>query len=370
MSYEMARTPAIAKALLKGHYDLLILDEAHYLKSPEARRTKAILGPVQFHSGGSDTSLLPIADRCNRILALTGTPLPNRPREAYTLARGLCYDSIDYMSERAFGERFNPIVKREIEDPVTGHVKIVTDERTGRHSELQNRLRTNFMTRHLKRDVLTQLRLPVYDLVQVEETGPVKQALKAESMLDLDPETLAGADAAALGEVATVRRMMGIAMAPQVCDYVEMLIEGGEEKVVLFGWHHEVLDIYEHKLHKYGVARVDGSTTPAQKDKIIRRFIEDPMVHVITGNLLSLGTGTDGLQYVSNHALIGEPSWTPGENIQGFDRLDRFGQRNTVQGDIFVAPNSFAERILASSLRKLQNIHKALDKKGFDYGHI
>lgn len=355
MSYEMARTPAIAMALLKGHYDLLILDEAHYLKTPDARRTRAIFG-------GGDVEAL--ASVCSRVLALTGTPLPNRPREAYTMARGLQFDSIDFMSERAFGERFNPIVRREVERS-DGSITFITDERTGRHSELQNRMRAGFMTRHLKRDVLTQLKLPVYDLVQVEESGSVKQALKAESMLGIDPENLAGADAAAIGQVATVRRMMGIAMAPQVCDYVDMLIEGGEEKIVLFGWHHEVLDIYEHKLGKHGIVRVDGNTTPGQKDKIIKRFIADPEVQVITGNLLSLGTGTDGLQLVSTHALIGEPSWTPGENIQGFDRLDRFGQRGTVQGDIFVAPNSFAERILASSLRKLQNIHKALDRKGF-----
>lgn len=363
LSYELARQPGILKALLKQTYDLLILDEAHYVKTRDSRRTRAIFGGGRA-SDDSDGPVGAIADRCGAILSLTGTPLPNRPREAYTLARGLCWDSIDWMSEDKFGARFNPVVKHERIDE-SGRTKIFTDERTGRHAELQNRLRANFMTRHLKRDVMTQLQLPVYDLIQLDETTAVKQALKAESLLDIDPEDLAGADAAILGDVATVRRMMGLALAPQIVDYIDMLIEGGEEKIVLFAWHTQVLDIFEASFQKHGVVRVDGRTSSTAKERRIKTFIEDRSCDIIIGNTLSLGTGTDGLQLVSNHALNAEPDWVPGNNIQCFDRLDRGGQTRQVQGDIFVAPNSFAERILASSLRKLQTTHKALDKRGF-----
>jgi SNF2 family DNA or RNA helicase len=76
-----------------------------------------------------------------------------------------------------------------------------------------------------------------------------------------------------------------------------------------------------------------------------------------------MGQGTDGLQHVCNHILVGEPSPVPGDNEQMVDRLDRGGQDLTVQAEFFVAPNSILERILASSLRKLQITHAALDKK-------
>lgn len=360
VSYELARQPAILKALLEGSYDVLILDEAHYVKTRDARRTRAIFGGGVHKEGGPIGAL---AERCQHILALTGTPLPNRPREAYTLARGLCWDSIDFMSEDKFGERFNPLVKRERVDPSTGITKIYTDERTGRHAELQNRLRAHFMTRHLKRDVMTQLQMPLYDLIQLEETAAVKQALEAESLLDIDPETLAGADASIIGDLSTARRMMGLALAPQVVDYINMLIDGGEEKIVLFAWHTQVLDVFEAAFQKHGVVRVDGGTSSNEKERRVKRFIEEPECNVIIGNTLSLGTGTDGLQLVSNHALNAEPDWVPGNNIQCFDRLDRGGQTRQVQGDIFVAPNSLAERVLASSLRKLKTTHKALDNQ-------
>jgi hypothetical protein len=132
--------------------------------------------------------------------------------------------------------------------------------------------------------------------------------LKAESLLGIDPENLAGAFANILGQVATVRRMMGIALAPQVVDYAKMLHDGGEEKLVLFAWHTEVLDILEAGLP--GCVRVDGKTSGTQKEQRIRRFQNDPDVHYIIGNTLSLGTGTDGLQRVTSHCIIAEPMGT------------------------------------------------------------
>lgn len=355
VSYELARQDAIGRSLAKGLYDLLILDEAHYLKSVEARRTRAVFS-------GQDGVSEPLAARAGAILALTGTPLPNRPREAYTLARGLCFDAIDWMSEDSFTNRFNPSQKVERYDEAKKRTIVYVDERSGRHAELQNRLRANFMTRHLKREVMPQLKLPVYDLIQLDETAAIKQALAAEALLDIDPETLEGKDISVMGDISTVRRMMGIAMAPQVADYVSMLIDGGESKLVLFAWHIEVMDILENKLRKHGLVRFKSGATK-HNDIAKAEFIGNPRVQIILGNVMTLGTGTDGLQDVSSHVLIAEPDWTPGNNQQMVDRLDRGGQKQTVQADIFVAPNSLAEKVLAVALRKLSTTNRALDRR-------
>lgn len=356
-SYELAASPSIGKALARNRYDLLILDEAHYLKTVDTRRTRAVFG------GGESRTFEALAGRAERVLALTGTPLPNRPREAYTLARGLCFDAIDWMSEDRFRARFNPSVKMEAVGK-DGKKKVWIDERSGRHAELQNRLRGNFMVRHEKhgpRGVMKQLQMPIFDLIQVDETNAVKQALAAEKLLDIDPEHLEGADMAALGHVAVVRRLMGIAMAPQVADWVDMLIEGGEEKLVVFAWHIEVLNILEARFEKHGVVRIDGSTSLSKKERLVDEFQRFPNTRIALGNILSMGVGTDGLQRVCAHGLIAEPDWVPGNNIQCFDRLDRGGQARQVQGDIFVAPGSFAERVLASALRKGRVVHNVLD---------
>lgn len=368
VSYDLARTPAVGAALAKGTYDLLVLDEAHYLKTIDSQRTRACFGD---HTGSyrklvtHELLFEALASRCGAVMALSGTPLPNRPREAYTLARNLCWDSIEWMSEDSFKERFNPSAT------LTGTRKDGTEytyvrEEAGRHGELQNRLRANFMVRHLKRDVMPQLKLPLYDIVLVDETAAVKAALQAESMLEIDPEDkklFEKADEAVLGDIARVRQQMGIAKAPLVADYVEMVLDGGEEKVTVFAWHIAVLDILQERLAKYGVVRIDGSTGGAKKQKFVDAFIMNPGLRVMLGNMQSLGTGTDGLQGVCFHAIFGESSWVDGENQQCVDRLDRGGQVRTVLADFLVAPGSIDEKVLASSLRKGRETFKVLDQR-------
>lgn len=353
VSYDLCRSPAIRKALAKGLYDLVITDEGHYLKTSDSGRAKAVLGGL--HRDADDPP--PLVDRCGAHISLTGTPLPGRPREAFTLAKGLCYDSIDFMSENAFQERFNPRVKRE-----TAEGKVYMDERTGRHGELQARLRSNFMVRRLKREVLPQLKVPIFDIVHVEETALVRQALQAESLLDIDPENLEGADAETLGQIATVRRLMGVALAPQAAEYVEMLLDGGEERCLVFAWHTEVLDILQKALGKYGLLRIDGKTSAAEKQRIVEEFQSNPKMRIVAGNMSSMGTGTDGLQQVCQRAVFAESDWTPGNNTQAVDRLDRMGQDSQVFADFLVAPGSFSEKVLASALRKNVVTHQALDR--------
>lgn len=350
LSYDGARGGPACRAIMANHYDLLVLDEAHYLKTPTTGRARSIFGAADRGTW--------IAQRCAHVLALTGTPIPNRPREAYTLARHLCHEAIDFMSEKAFHERFNPRADRRAE---TGRV-IGVREAVGRCAELQTRLRASIMTRHLFADAFPQLRLPVYDLVYADNTAPVRAALEAEKLLDIDPETFQF-EGPIDGAISTARKMMGLALAPQVVRYVDMLHAGGDDKIVVFAWHIEVLDILEKGLDRLGVVRVDGRTSERQKAAAIEQFRENPEIGVILGNVLSLGTGTDGLQHVSRRAVLAEPEWVSGHNEQCFRRLYRAGQKSQVLGDIFVARGSLAEYILGSSLRKGRIIYSSLDRK-------
>lgn len=353
VSYDLARSEVIWRQLAQGSYDLIVLDEAHALKTIDAARTRAVFGRHDGHQMPAQA----LAERASRVLALTGTPLPNRPREAYTLGRGLCWDAFDWMSEARFTDRFNPSEQRETPDG-----KIYIDERSGRHHELQARMRANFMVRRLKRDVLPQLKVPFLDIVHVEETGAVKQALAAEKLLDIDPEDMAGLDMTIRGQVSTVRRMMGLAIAPRAADYVEMLLDGGEEKVVVFAWHIEVLDILMKKLARFRPLRIDGHTPAARKPVIVSEFAK-PGNRLLIGNILSMGTGTDGLQEACQRGVAAEASWVAGDNEQMVDRLDRMGQQGQVLFDFLVAPDSFSEHVLGSSLRKRKITHTALDAR-------
>jgi SNF2 family DNA or RNA helicase len=266
------------------------------------------------------------------------------------LARALDHGSIDYLSAEAFEARYNP------SGTYFGGVR----EEIGRLPELRSRLRTHFMVRRMKRDVLTQLPQVRYEIDYVEETGAIKRALAAERMLDIDPSEF-NSRIAIDGEVSTVRKEMGVAKAPHVAERVKTMLEGGLDKLVLFGWHREVLDMWEEKLREFSPERIDGSTSGAGKERAKNRFIKDPDCRLIFGNLMSMGVGVDGLQTVCDTVLFGENSWVPGDNQQGVDRLDRMGQTSRVTAIFLVAQGSIDEKIVSSAAKKTRTIHTALD---------
>ena len=343
VSYDLLRRPELFAQLISQRFDLIVFDEAHMLKTVTSSRTRQALGCL------SDPEHEALISRAARVVCLTGTPLPNRPREAYALMRHLCWDAIDYCSEEAFLNRYNPhaVINQR------------TFTRTSRLPELRARMRCDFMVRRLKADVLDQLPDKMYELAHVEDNGRIRKAVQAEKMLEIDVGNLDHINQDDWGAIATVRREMGEAMAPRVIEHVKALIDGGLDKVVLFGYHRGVLASYADALS--GGLHINGATTPKARQAIVDRFIGDPEFKVLPGHLLSMGIGVDGLQKVCSHCVIAEPSWVPGENEQAISRLDRHGQKQAVMAQFLVAHDSLSEKILSTALDKLQATTETLD---------
>lgn len=359
ISYDSARNPAIIRAISKYQWDVMICDEAHKMKNIEALTTRAIIGNGKGEYWHGDDKMPAITNYCNYELFLTGTPLLNRPSEAFTLLRHVDHEAIDFVGWEKFKEIYN---KQAEMSTVAG--KKFKLESTSNELELQNRLRVNAMVRHEKKDVLTQMKPPRYSVVRMEENGPVKAALDAEGMLGLSIEEIQTTkDITILGHIAAVRRQMGIALAPQIIDYARDILEGGEDKLVIFGWHIEVLDIFENELSSFGTVRVDGRKSPVARQKAVDDFVTKDDVRIFIGNIQAAGTGVDGLQKVCSHCLLAEPDWVPAQNEQAVSRLDRIGQEHLVNAEIFVAPGSISEKILVKALGKLNVIHHVLDYK-------
>ena len=351
-SFEVARD-GLWDTLRSYNWDLLVIDEGHYLKTPDAARTRALFGASRQSkcryagTGG-------ISERAEQIVALTGTPLPNRPRECYTLANALDPSSVDWMNFNSFKDRFNP-GGRDMDSGATW-------EYTARLPELNARLRCNFMVRRLKEDVLKDLPAKRYEIVPVELTGKIATALHAEKMLDFDEEEMLRRSGGKIdGAISTVRRQMGEAMAASVLEHLLILLEGGVEKLVVFAHHHSVLSVLQTGLCRQGVLRVDGSTSARGKNQAVEKFKFDPRLKVFLGQMQSIATGTDGLQDVATHCVLAEASWVHGDNEQAVDRLHRMGQKGSVLAQLMVAPGSISERILGRSISKGRTVQKVLD---------
>lgn len=359
ISYDAARNPAIIRAISKYKWDVLICDEAHKMKNMDALTTRAIIGNARGEYVHGDHKIKAISTYCREHLALTGTLLLNRPSEAYVLFRFFDWEAIDFLSWEKFKDRYN----RQA-DLKTIEGKRFKLESTSLELELQNRLRVNVMARHEKKDVLTFMKPPRYTVVRCEESGAVQSALAVEGLLGIDiDEIQTTKDFEILGHIAEARRLMGIALAPQIVEYAKDFLEGTDEKLTIFGWHLDVLDIFEQELSRFGTVRIDGRKSANARQKAVEDFVERDNVRVFIGNIQAAGTGLDGLQKVCSRCYLAEPDWVPAQNEQAVSRLDRIGQENVVTAEIFVAPGSISEKILVRALEKMNTIHKVLDHR-------
>jgi SNF2 family DNA or RNA helicase len=212
--------------------------------------------------------------------------------------------------------------------------------------------------------VLRFMKPPRYSIVKCEENGAVKGALDVEGMLGLSiDEIQTTKNFEILGHIAEARRLMGLALAPQIIDYAIDFLEGSEEKLVIFGWHIDVLGLFEEGLSRFGTVRFDARKSANAKQAAVDDFIALAHKRVFISNILSGGTGVDGLQKVCSRCYIAEPDWVPAQNEQAVARLDRIGQEEIVNAEIFVAPGSISEKILVRALEKMNVIHRVLDQK-------
>lgn len=350
ISYDLIRNPHLHEALCEVDWDLMVLDEAHYLKTIDAKRTRAVFGGGRAKPFNTRW----LAQKARRIMALTGTPLPNRPRECYTLARSLYPESIDWMSYDHFCYRFNPSGRL-----ANGHEL----ELRGRLPELQSRLRCNFMVRRKKEEVLRDLPDKRYEFTYVEPNGSIREVLAKERLIDFDPRTLLNPEFRIDGSVATVRREMGEAMAPRVVEHVHYLLDVVEiPKIVMFYHHTSVMALLAEKLRGYGMAIRRGGQGSVAQQQAVDQFVSDPDVRIFLGQLDTM-EGADGLQHVTDHVVFAEPAWTPGRNEQCVDRLHRYGQHGNVIAQFLLAQGSFNERVLGTVLGKAHDIHDTLDRR-------
>lgn len=354
-SYDRAKQPKVTAALAAEVWDHVILDEAHYLRHHSTQRSKAILGA---YAGDKYPGII---KKAAHILALTGTPLPNRPREAYALARALDWESIGFMSKQAFEDRFNPTRVFRVQKS-DGTEAFVLHEKTGRLPELQARLRCGFMVRREKAAAAPQMPSKMYDVILCD-TDATREVVRAERALDLDIDHLEAIPLKLTGHVARLRRQMAIAMLPIVQEFISETLAAEDGKLVVFAHHLELIGKLAHNLSAAKPVVVTGSVSPGGRMEAARTFQRDRACRLFIGQIQAAGTGIDGLQEVCSTAVFAEPSWVPAENEQAIDRLHRVGQREPVLARFLVAEGSLNARIVARYVEKSRIAHIALDAR-------
>ena len=161
------------------------------------------------------------------------------------------------------------------------------------------------------------------------------------------------------GAISTARRVLGEAKAPSVAEYIEDLLAGGVEKVVVEAWHHSVLDYLRQELAKHGLTYMDGTTSPGRKQQAVDEFQGNPKIKIILGQTMPLGMGWT--LTAAQDVVLAEPDWVPGVNQQMADRIHRKGQTKGTICHIPVVSGTLDEKVLGTAIKKSQNIYQALD---------
>ena len=177
-SYDALSNINIYHAMMEGFWDHLILDEAHYLKDPggNIRTTRTVGGNKYNKAEKRFTYFEGIVSRSGYITGATGTPMPNQPIEIYNMARLMDWEAIERMSLESFRDYYYAegygfkmgwyMTAGEVMK--YGRHKGTVRNKPRHLKELQKRLRSSFMVRRLKEDVMTQLPPKQYHLMPIQ----------------------------------------------------------------------------------------------------------------------------------------------------------------------------------------------------------
>lgn len=323
----------------KGKYEtLLFIDEAHRFKNDAAARTKALFGDSK-HPG--------ITHHFDKVVFLSGTPMPNRPIELYPVLSAAAPQTIDYMNKFQYAEKYCAAYQNQWGWDFNGCSNL---------PELVKKVIGTFMIRFRKDEVLKDLPPKTEEMVVLsEELQPRLRKLSSEILSDMDPEDLMiGRIKADSGEdeiyLSTYRKELGIIKAPAAAEYIKYLLEETDEAVLVFAIHKEVVKILTTELSKYSPLVIVGDTRMELRHAIVKEFQEDPRRRVFIGNIQAAGTGLTLTK--ATRVVFAEFSWVPADNDQASDRAHRIGQKDNVFVQYLVHENSVDKAVIETVLRK------------------
>ncbi len=304
----------------------LVLDESHYCKNAAAQRTQAALRLASSVAGDG------------LVLALTGTPVMNRPAELVAQLRILGRLG-EFGSGAEFGRRFRG---------------------ADAHVRLHWHLRARCFVRRLKRDVLVQLPPKTRAVVPVELDNAAEYRLAERDVVawlqsqpldlrELDAKVAAALRAERLVRLNALKLLAARGKLHAALAWIHDFCSSGE-RLVVFAHHREiqraVLERFPSALH------ILGEDSPVAREEALREFqaAEDEDKRLIVCSLEVAGQGIT-LTRASNVAFL-ELDWTPAKHDQAEDRCHRIGQRDAVNATYLLAADTVDETIATLLERK------------------
>lgn len=318
-------------------WDLVIMDESHFLRSGVARRTKQVYG-----RGG-------LVHRSWYVWALSGTPAVNHVAELWPMLRAF----------GVYAGAYETFVREFCISFLGPYGLVITGSK---NQEKLRELMAPVMLRRTLAEVAPDLAPIEYSDYPLDGAAlalpPIEVARAAAALNAADPT---GALADAEPALATLRRLVGLSKAPLAVELLRDELEAGTHKVVVFAVHREVVGLLAEGLSHFDPVTVNGASSPTTRDYAVRKFQTDPGCRICIGNIQAAGTAID--LSVASECVFVESSWTPSDNAQAAARLQNMARTGTVTARFLSAGGTIDERIQRVVARKAADLALLFDKQ-------
>lgn len=359
-SYDLLSNKKLRQSLAARQWDVLILDEAHMLKTRTASRTKAVYGRRCDRVNG-------LAHHASYCWRLSGTPAPNHVDELWTHlhAAGVYSDNYHHF----------------VANFCTGFTSDYGFRITGtKNATALKALLKDFVLRRKKDDVIPKLppiefehRVLEPSIVDEElffpdtmiagnallrrELAEQNTSLAAVKALDGDGVLdYLRANAASTG---TLRKYIGLAKVPGYLDVIRPELKARKYDKLLIGtWHTCVLEWLHRELKDFGAIVLFGGTPAERRQRLLDKFKTNRTCRVLICQV-KVGIGFNATSAYRVDIL--EPSWVPAENKQFIDRVHRMGQTGCVTARFFGCGRSVDADITRALATKAKELAKVFD---------
>jgi SWI/SNF-related matrix-associated actin-dependent regulator 1 of chromatin subfamily A len=289
--------------ILRANFDLVVIDEAHYIKNSQAQRTKLINDIVK---------------NVDRLWLLTGTPMTSRPIDYYNLLN--LVDSPVAKNWMAYVIRYCEGYQFKV-----GARKVWNVMGASNLEELRDRT-SNLVLRRLKEDVLDlpdKIITPVYLRLKSKKYEEVMGDYY--NWYEKNPDESKSLTVQ-FTKLTQVRQVIADEKISQTIELAENIIEQDKKVIIFCNFTNSLEKIVEH----FGKAavRLDGSMSKPDRQNSVDRFQTDPKVKVFVGNIKAAGVGIT--LTAAEAVIMNDLSFLPSDHSQAEDRAYRYGQKNNV----------------------------------------
>jgi SWI/SNF-related matrix-associated actin-dependent regulator 1 of chromatin subfamily A len=335
--------------IYKSNFDLIIIDEAHYVQNGQAQRTKLVNSFVKS---------------VDKLWLLTGTPMTSRPMNYFNLLSliesPVAQNWMAYAIRYCQGYQFK-----------AGNRKVWNVTGASNLEELRDRT---------SRQVLRRLKTEVLDLPD-KIISPVYLRLKSKLYEGLMGEYYdwyenktdeSSSLTVQFSKLMKVRQVIAEEKINDTIELAQNIIDQGKKVIIFTNFTNTLNKIADH-FGKQAV-RLDGSTSKPMRQHAVDQFQDNEKITVFVGNLKAAGVG---LTLTAAEAVImNDLSFVPSDHSQSEDRAYRYGQKsnvsvyypifeNTIEGaiyDILIKKKNIFETVMGDNLDKADFIEEVMNR--------